>query len=463
MNIHARLIALSLSLFLVLQACGGGSQLAEGGIGGTGISTGTVTGFGSVLVNGVWFDTDNAVFLKDGSAAIQDDLEKGMVLTVEGTINPDGTGVATKVSYADILEGPISGPPTASSFIAMGQTVIVDTLTLYKNVSGIAGLAAGDVVEVSGFVDQAGNIRATYIEKTTSPVHEIKGLVTAVGTNQFNIGALVVNWTGSAVSQGSFVEAKGQMNGSGQLQASQVETITVGFGIDDADDAELEGLALGPCLPVPPAPTLPCEFAMGVQTVRVLASTEMDGGTVADIQPNIRLEAEGELVSGVLVADKVEFEDDIELESGIASVIEDPVAGTKTLTLDGLAGISVVINEFSTEFDGIAYADIDDTDYLRIRARDAGSNQVEATRVEPGSSSEVKLQGPVQSFVTNVSLTILGVTIDTTATGFNFETEEGTPMTSAQFYTALQIGTIVETKGQWNSSAVNWESAELDD
>jgi len=38
---------------------GGGDGRASGGIGGTGISKGTVTGFGSVIVNGVTFNTDN--------------------------------------------------------------------------------------------------------------------------------------------------------------------------------------------------------------------------------------------------------------------------------------------------------------------------------------------------------------------------------------------------------------------
>ena len=33
----------------------------EGGTPGRGISVGTITGFGSVIVNGVEFDTDNAV------------------------------------------------------------------------------------------------------------------------------------------------------------------------------------------------------------------------------------------------------------------------------------------------------------------------------------------------------------------------------------------------------------------
>ena len=46
-----------------LSTCGGigGSEFAGGGTGGTGISTGSITGFGSVVMNGVHFRTDGNV------------------------------------------------------------------------------------------------------------------------------------------------------------------------------------------------------------------------------------------------------------------------------------------------------------------------------------------------------------------------------------------------------------------
>jgi len=53
---------------LLFGGCGGGDpfSVAEGGIGGTGISTGTVTGIGSIKVNGVTFNTDNAAIYVEG-------------------------------------------------------------------------------------------------------------------------------------------------------------------------------------------------------------------------------------------------------------------------------------------------------------------------------------------------------------------------------------------------------------
>lgn len=457
MTMHTRLIALFLSLLILLQGCGGGT-LADGGMSGTGISTGSVTGFGSIFVNGVEFQTTTAqVKVNDQDPVIVDDatlqtiLNKGMVVTVRGTIDPGGTtGVAEEVTYARILQGPISGNPAASSFIAMGQTVIVDSQTVYAGVTGLGDLNDTDVVEVSGFVGPDGKIHATFIKKTTSTVHEINGRVTTIGINQFNIGPLVVNWAGSSVAVDTYVKVKGQMNVSGQLDATSVNSIDPGFGIEDADDAELEGLAQTACLPDAANP--PCEFSLGVQTVQVSTGTQLQGGLIADIQPGVRLEVEGKLVNGTLVADSVDFENGIELEVGVDSVTEDPVAGTKTLTLTGLPGISVILDSVATNFDGLTYAAIDNTAYLKIRGRALG-NEVTATRVESGSRPDVRLQAPVQSFVPNVSLTMLGITIDTATNN----------LANAQFYASLQVGDTVGAEGILNSGTVDWQSVELED
>jgi hypothetical protein len=465
MTMHTRLITLFLSLLILLQGCGGGT-LADGGMSGTGISTGSVTGFGSIFVNGVEFQTTTAqVKVNDQDPVIVDDatlqtiLNKGMVVTVRGTIDPGGTtGVAEEVTYARILQGPISGNPAASSFIAMGQTVIVDSQTVYAGVTGLGDLNDTDVVEVSGFIDLDGQIHATFIKKTKSTksmVDEIKGRVTTIGINQFNIGSLVVNWAGSIVVVGSYVEVKGQMNGSGQLDATSVNSFDPGFGIEDADDAELEGLALTACLP--DAAVLPCEFTLGVQTVQVSTGTQLQGGLIADIQPGVRLEVEGKLVNGTLVADSVDFENGIELEVGVDSVTEDPVAGTKTLALTGLPGISVILDSVATNFDGTSYRDIDavaifEKKFLKIRGRALG-NEVTATRVELGSSPDVRLQAPVQDFMPNVSLTMLGITIDTATNN----------LANAQFYASLQVGDTVGAEGILNSGTVDWQSVELED
>ena len=101
----------------LVVACGGGGGDQVAGIDGGGnpapvainiVSQGTITGFGSVIVNGVRYDTSNATFTIDGSPGTESDLAVGQVVVVSGTINQAGTeGTAASVDFDDAVEGPI--------------------------------------------------------------------------------------------------------------------------------------------------------------------------------------------------------------------------------------------------------------------------------------------------------------------------------------------------------------------
>jgi ABC-type phosphate transport system substrate-binding protein len=133
----------------------GGEQLAGGGIGGTGITTGTVTGFGSVFVNGVEFDTAGASMDIDDVPSTSDGTDDasvlgiGMVVTVTGTVNADGvTGTATAISYDEIFEGPITAEPDedvdmqTKTFEVFGITVVADSNTTVFVGTDYSSLAA---------------------------------------------------------------------------------------------------------------------------------------------------------------------------------------------------------------------------------------------------------------------------------------------------------------------------------
>ncbi len=139
--LHRVTAGLLVGLFIVVAAgCGsgggGGGGLA-GGIGGTGaVAQGAITGFGSIFVNGIEFETDSSSFdVDDDSVATEGDLALGMVVTVIGTINNDGvTGSASSVEYDDEVEGPVGNDPLEDA------DMITRTFTV----------SADDNVELSG-------------------------------------------------------------------------------------------------------------------------------------------------------------------------------------------------------------------------------------------------------------------------------------------------------------------------
>ncbi len=95
---------------------GGGGSVAGGGVGGSGVtvaSVGTVTGFGSVIVNGVAYATGDAeIFIENeskgsGDAALVQYISTGMVVRVEGVLNADGSATASRVFFNEDLKGPV--------------------------------------------------------------------------------------------------------------------------------------------------------------------------------------------------------------------------------------------------------------------------------------------------------------------------------------------------------------------
>ena len=320
-----RISQMIILLFTVafLSNCGGG-QLAEGGIGGTGISTGTITGFGSVIVNDVHFDTTGAVVVKDDDAPVTNindtDIDQlvsiGMVVTVKGIINDDGTtGTADTITFEDILEGPVVGTPggAATSFIALGQTIQVSGASIYDDgLKFIADILDGQVVEISGFRDENGDIQAAYIAKKADNYQpadefEIKGTATVNSTYELEIGGLTISTVIAGIDvtsfDGEFIEAKGTFDGVNTLIASEVEIEDESFDIEDADKAELEGVAITGCV------ATACDFTMGGITVRVDSNTQYlgTGSSALDINAGNKLEAEGALRGGILIADEIEF------------------------------------------------------------------------------------------------------------------------------------------------------------
>lgn len=86
---------------------GGGGDTGDtsAGISGSGKAIGVITQFGSIFVNGVEYDTSEAIIIVNGVIATEDDLGVGMVVFIQGTVNEDGvTGVAEVVIVDDNLK-----------------------------------------------------------------------------------------------------------------------------------------------------------------------------------------------------------------------------------------------------------------------------------------------------------------------------------------------------------------------
>lgn len=463
----------------LLSGCGSGGDGApsgpvSGSASGSAAASGTITGFGSVFVNGKKFETSESSFVVDGQSGSQGDLKLGMTVVVTGSFNGDQRS-ASSVRQRDAVEGLVQSiAADGLSLVVMGQTVLVDSTTLVDNNilnRNILNLVAGtDFVEVNGHIRPDGVIQATFIEKkpagTVTP--EVRGFVKNHNdaAKTFQIGNLTVSYTTALINDmpspvgnawnGLFVEAKGtsftpgpNVQTEGTLVATKVEPENQ--GVQQADEFEVEGfvtkvVGLG-------------DFFIGTTHVQTTPSTEFRGGTIDEIVVGAKLSAEGRLANGILTAKHVKFHASVKLEGNISEI------NGNTFKISGLPGVTVNVNS-QTEVkadSGNTLNDLSVGNHVRVRGRVGGANSVIATRVEQRSADDdVDLQGPVQS-ISGQSLTILGVAVDTsTISDDNFEGLDNQPIGRAAFFNAVQVGTLVKVKGRLNGAVVTWREAELE-
>ena len=417
------------------------------------ISSGAVTGFGSVFVNGVRFETSSATFTINGRPGTQADLRVGHVVKVHGHRDGAGNSTADRIEFDDLVKGPVTSVDAAAgTLVVLGQTVLVDADTSFDDNSpgaALAGLAAGDIVEVSGMRRADGDILATRIEaKPAGTIFEVTGVASAVDTaaHKLNVSALVVDYSAATVQNfpsgqprnGDLIEARGSsVNAAGELVASSIE-----LKRDDDDrgagmEVELEGLIT--------RFVSATDFDVAAKPVTTTSTTRFENGSAADLALNVKVEAEGQVnASGVLVATKVQFkrQASARIEARVDSVDR---AASKLVVL----GIDVTVNPTTRVEDkgdqrvpNFNLSNITAGDFVEVRGAElpADSNDVVASRLERRrAEDEVRLRGIVDT-ATSPSFSILGVTIQTTArTDF-----EGT---SADDFFADAVGRIAEVQG----------------
>jgi uncharacterized protein DUF5666 len=446
-----------------LAACGGGGssnnntpQAAAQSV--PVISSGAISGFGSVFVNGVRFDTSSAAFTINGKPGTQADLRVGHVVTIHGHRDDNGRSTADRIDFDDLVKGPVdSVDAAAGTLVVLGQTVLTDADTSFDdNIPGasLAGLKAGDIVEVSGMRRADGDIQATRIEaKPAGTAFEVTGIASNVDTaaHKLSVNALVVDYSAATVrdfpngqpGNGDLVEAKGTtVNASGEHVASSIELKR------DADDAgagmqlEIEGLIT--------RFVSATDFDVAGKPVTTNSSTRFENGSAADLALNVKVEAEGQLdANGVLVATKLQFKR--QASSRIQARVDSVDAAANKLIV---LGIDVTANANTRVEDkgdqrvpNFNLGSIVAGDFVEVRGAElpAESNDVVASRLERRrAENEVRLRGVVDT-VNRPSFTILGVTIQTDART-DFENPAEASMSADDFF-ADALGRSVEAKG----------------
>ncbi len=404
---------------------------------------GQITGFGSIYVNGIRFETTGASYdIDDATASSDAALAVGMIVKVEGTVNANGTsGTASSVYYDDDVEGVVTNlaidamASDITTFEVMGIDVRATRgSTRFDAEDGSAfdfdALSDGDQVEISGEFSE-NVLNATYIELQIpdDDDYEVKGVVSGYnGSDAFTLtvrngevfsvtlasGAQI---PAMGIEDGQYVEVEGSIpdpvNAPNEILAVEVEIEDDDRIDNDDDEIEVKG-------------TLEYDSVAGTWSVlgielSFVSDTEYEPESLRDriadlTAEGLYVEVEGENVNGVLEVDEIEVEDgDIEMMGDVASKTGSGNVGSLTLSFGPAEGTVPVTIDTSTMFlddDAIIGFDLDSImpgDKLEIDARQEADGSFVATGVRIEDDPGYAVEGPVDAYDDLVSITVIGV------------------------------------------------------
>jgi hypothetical protein len=299
----------------VVAACGGGGSTTSGSTAApTSYSQGPISGFGSIIVNGVrWDDSAATVTDDDGVNHPASDLKLGMMVEVEGgdIDHAGGTGKAMLLRIASEMVGPIASvDAAASTFVVLGVTIEVTTSTVFDSTisGGIGGLNASDVVEVQGLYDAANNkIVATRVQPATAANdYRLRGVVSALDpiAKTFMLGTETIAY-GSITGDASWL--KNGLQVKVRMQTTQVNGAWVADTVrpivrtlEDLAEAEVEGTITD----------FTSVTSFSVNGLAVDASGATLPADTSGIVLGAHVEVKGAVKDGVLVATSVKVDDD---------------------------------------------------------------------------------------------------------------------------------------------------------
>lgn len=266
---------------------GGTGAVDDGGLGGTGI-VGTITGFGSICVNGVEVHFDNKVSLSEnGVPASSNQLAVGQVVAVEAGASSRGLQ-ARSIAILHAYEGPITdvavGP---ASLRVMGQPV---HLAPGARVAG--GLRIGEPVRVSGLRNAQGEVVASRIDRAPKLAQ-----VSAIGAVE-RAGDLQGLILSKPLAPSTEVLVRGTWNGR-QMNVIQTHGDPSLPFVGRVRNALVEGLVRG---------QQGDRIEFGGFTAYVDSSTSYSGGQAADLAVDQRIRVSGVFGKGREIrAARIEF------------------------------------------------------------------------------------------------------------------------------------------------------------
>ena len=243
-----------------LSACGGGgiNLAALPGTGGTGIvAEGSISGFGSVILNGIKFDDTQAsaagAVLVDGASVTSAELRLGMVAAVRGerSLAAPTTGTATSIEVWSVARGTVSDlsdlsvSKLAGTFNVAEMKIRTTANTVLEGINADAPWADGMSVVVWGLqaTADASTWTATRVARVAaSPDWVLSGMVKLEDDGVYLNDLLLTGAALTGLQQGTLVRVQGRFTDSDEMAVSSVKVLAAtSYAPSTGSELTLEG------------------------------------------------------------------------------------------------------------------------------------------------------------------------------------------------------------------------------
>jgi len=429
------------------------------------VVVGPITGFGSVIANGVEFDTAVTTVTIDDQPGTVSDLRIGMVVSIGGTIDSaTGLAQASEISFVDDAMGPITSiDRIANSFVVLGRTVFVDELTVFEDTT-FEGLEVGHVVEISGLWRHEQQIQAAFVRHVANQfmngmTMQVKGEIADldIGQQRFRIGtqscdysAATLELGGADLANGMYVQVTSTaMFQNGHMMANMVQARD--------RDRDRYRMCVGECLyeliGYVTAINSPTSFEVDGQVVETTEDTVYVNGTADTLALDVKVSIDGTVNdASVLVAQRIVFHVPslVEIKGNVDAL--EVVDGIEFVTA---LGIAVQTNAYTLFRDQttsgpptFGFEELFIDDRVEIRAVLLDDDSIIATRLERDDPDDVAtLKALVDTFDTDAkSITMLGVTVASDANTV-FQNAAHIVIDADTFFALVEEGSLVRTEG----------------
>ncbi len=441
----ATAVAASLAL---LAACGGG-----GGSGATtdaatsataapaaapassaataSVVQGTITGFGSVIIDGTRYDDSAAkvAFNLDPNSATPGtlaDLKIGQ--RIDARLQ-DGKLADVTVSFA--IKGPLDSVDVANAtLLVFGQKIRVlltgATPTALEGFSALADLVAGDLLQVAGVANADKTVTATRLERRPAEAQvnlRLTGVAAELDATAktFTFGLehkVKVNYATARVLPAGATIANGAtlaVYAERVLDKTSAVPVLTAKTVEVQDRKLQEGSDVGLGGPVGDFQSL-ARFKIGETVVNASTATLVDGTSAADVVNGARAYVKGSIANGMLVASQLKVS---KPETEDKPRLIGPVTEFVSLSQFKLRGVQVDASNAS--FVGGVAADVANGTWMDVTGRlEKDTVKAELVKVTPPPAAVLQtMAGAVHDFnAQSRSFKLLGVAMrltDTTA------------------------------------------------